>query len=124
MHDAAKTGNLAELNLMIKSAPERINEADGYGYSPLHRAAQCGQEAAISRLLSAKADVHKTENNGWTPLHLAAHNDQAAAVSLLLSAKADVNKTNHSGRTPLYYVKAGHHRADRVKQLLREAGAH
>ena len=87
MHEAAQYGRLAELKLVIEFAPERINETD-------------------------------TDYGAKTPLHFAAQFDQEAAVSLLLSAKADVNQPNSSGYTPLGYAKS-----DRVKQLLRDAGA-
>ena len=119
MHEAAQYGRLAELNLVIELAPQRIHQTDGYSRTPLHRAAENGQEAAVSLLLSAKADVNKTERDGQTPLHLAAQYDGKAAVSLLLSAKADVNAIDHYGRTPLYYATG-----DRVKQLLIDAGGH
>ena len=72
MHEAAKTGNLARLNLVAKFAPERINAIDrGNGLAPLHYAVGRGQEAAVSLLLSAKADVNKTHRYGSTPLGVA-----------------------------------------------------
>ena len=72
MHEAAKTGNLARLNLVAKFAPERINAIDrGNGLAPLHYAVGRGQEAAVSLLLSAKADVNKTNSYGRTPLYYA-----------------------------------------------------
>ena len=67
-HSAAKTGNLSKLNLVAEFAPERINETNIFGWTPLHVAAQYDQEAAVSLLLSAKSDVNKT-NRGMTPLH-------------------------------------------------------
>ena len=125
---AAEEGNIAQLNLVIEFAPERINETNKTG-TPLHFAAGYGHEAAVSLLLSAKADVDATNSRysygyrryggGSTPLHYAARNVQEAAVSLLLSAKADVNKTDSNGTTALGFAEG-----DRVKQLLRDAGGH
>merc|ERR1712086_220878 len=66
VHAAAIDGNLAQLNLVVQFAPERINEANGD--TPLHYAVGRGQEAAVSLLLSAKADVNKTNSYGETPL--------------------------------------------------------
>merc|ERR1712166_548840 len=71
VHKAAETGNLAELNLVAEFAPERIDKADGKNYTPLHFAAQWSQEAAVSLLLSAKADANKRTNSYETPLKLA-----------------------------------------------------
>ena len=71
MHEAAKTGNLAQLNLVAKFAPNRINQTGRIGETPLHSAARAGQEAAVSLLLSAKADVNKTNSSGETPLRCA-----------------------------------------------------
>ena len=102
---AATNGNIAQLNLVIEFAPQRIDETNRYGETPLHYAVFSDQEAAISLLLSAKADVNKSEGNGWTPLHNAAGLDQEAAVSLLLSAEADVNATTNDSKTPLGFAK-------------------
>ena len=60
------------MSLVAEFAPERINEATGSdGRTLLHSAACGGQEAAVSLLLSAKADVNKTDSDGDTPLHWA-----------------------------------------------------
>merc|ERR1712166_1034373 len=51
---AAMSGNLAELNLVVEFAPERINEPNSDGRTPLHDVAQTGRrDAAVSLLLSA-----------------------------------------------------------------------
>ena len=102
VHQAARTGNLARLKLVIKLAPERVNETDCLCNTPLHCAARNDQEAVVSLLLSAKADVDKTDIYGYTPLHFAAESGGEAVGSLLLSAKADVNATNSNGSTPLH----------------------
>ena len=116
---AAANGNIAQLNLVVEFVPKRIDETNRYPETPLHWAARNDQEAAISLLLSAKADVNQPDSNGKTPLHYAAGRDQEATVSLLLSAKADVDATDDSGYTPLGFAEG-----DRVKQLLRDAGGH
>ena len=72
MHSAAFKGDLAQLNLVIEFVPERIHEANRYGWTPLHWAAESGQVAAVSLLLSAKADVNKSDSHyGCTPLGFA-----------------------------------------------------
>ena len=59
---------MAELELVAEYAPNRISKADSYGFTPLHKAALNGQEAAVSFLLSAGANVNQTNNSGHTPL--------------------------------------------------------
>jgi len=71
VHDAARDGNLADLRLVAEFARQRINEPNSHGRTPLHYAACCGQEAAVSLLLSAKANVNKANRIGGTPLGVA-----------------------------------------------------
>ena len=71
MVNAAASGNMAELELVAEYAPERINKADSFGRTPLHCAARFNQEAAVSFLLSAGANVNQTTNSGRTALSLA-----------------------------------------------------
>jgi len=71
VHSAAFKGDLAQLNLVIEFVPERIHETDNTGRTPLHSAAESGQVAAVSLLLSAKADVNATNSSGYTPLGFA-----------------------------------------------------
>merc|ERR1712166_54463 len=65
---AAIKGKMAELELVAEYAPERINKVSSDGWTPLHFAAFDKQEAAVSFLLSAGANVNQTDNSGKTPL--------------------------------------------------------
>ena len=72
VHQAARHGNMAELELVAEYAPGRINETNSFrGSTPLHWAASYDQEAAFSFLLSAGANVNQTNNSGGTPLFFA-----------------------------------------------------
>ena len=70
MHGAAINGNMAELELVAEYAPDRINETDRDGFTPLHYAAHCNQETAVSFLLGAGANVNQTNKFGKRPLSL------------------------------------------------------
>ena len=70
MHQAAQYGKMAELELVTEWAPERINEADSWGDTPLHCAARYDQEAVVSFQLSVGANVNQTNKYGETPLSL------------------------------------------------------
>jgi ankyrin repeat protein len=84
VHDAAKQGNMAELELVAEYAPGRINETTSFrGETPLHRAARYDQEAAVSFLLNARANVNQTTKNGSTALSYASN---ARVRQLLIDA--------------------------------------
>ena len=70
MHAAAEHGKMAELELVAGYAPDRINETDSVGQTPLHFAAGFNQEA-VSFLLSAGANVNQTDKYGNTALSMA-----------------------------------------------------
>ncbi|KAJ1528165.1 hypothetical protein ONE63_008078 [Megalurothrips usitatus] len=116
---------------------------DADGYTPLHLAAEYGEEPSIEVLLAhgARRDVVDGVNNR-TPLHLAALNGQVGAVRLLLGVACDdglqgldsptlttapphamrtslLEAEDYWGRTPL--LLAVEHGA--VLQELLEAGA-
>ena len=59
------------LKLVAEFAPNRINEADRSGCTPLWQAACFGKEKAIRALLIAGAEVHQSDNTGRTPLSVA-----------------------------------------------------
>jgi ankyrin repeat protein len=71
VHHAARDGSMAKFELVAEYAPDRINETDSGGYTPLHRAAGCNQVAAVSFLLGAGANVNQTNNSGRTALSFA-----------------------------------------------------
>ena len=62
---------IAELELVAEYAPDRINEADSIGQTPLHFAASFNQQAAVSCLLGAGANVNQTDISGRTALFVA-----------------------------------------------------
>ena len=99
MHMAAANGNIAQLNLVVEFVPQRIDETDSNGTTPLHVAARNDQEAAVSLLLSAKADVNKTDDFGRTPLYYA----NVIIANVIITEWANDYE---------------------VKQLLRDAGGH
>jgi ankyrin repeat protein/uncharacterized membrane protein YjfL (UPF0719 family) len=67
----------------------------------LHRAAQQGNEAEATSLLTAGAgaDINARNAKGWTPLHFAAYNSKTAVAKLLLAAGADVTLKTDEGQT-------------------------
>merc|ERR1712166_947075 len=89
VHQAAMTGPLADLNFVVEFAPERINETNGYGGTPLHDAAGYASLEAATLLLSAKADLSKTDNYGMTALDHSkkcTYSDTEKVTQLLIDA--------------------------------------
>ena len=73
MRKATEHSQIAELELIAEYAPDRINETDSGGFTPLHYAALCDQVAAVSFLLSVGANVNQTSISGQTPLYYASN---------------------------------------------------
>ena len=90
VHWAAERGSIAELELVAEYAPDRINDANSGGYTPLHYAADYGGEAAVSFLLSVGANVNQTNDSGESVLSLT-YNDRVR--QLLIDAGAHCRRT-------------------------------
>ena len=74
MRKAAEHSQIAELELIEEYAPDRINESESGGFTPLHYAALCDLDAAVSLLLSAGANVNHTDKYaGRTALYYASN---------------------------------------------------
>ena len=101
LHDAARDGNLDEVNRLIATGADVNAKEDKYGvvWTPLHFACNHGHEDVIKALLAAGADVDAKDEGGWTPLHWSQNVD---VVSALLAAGADVDAKDNNGKTPLH----------------------
>ena len=62
--------------------------------TPLHVAAEEGQEELITFLLSKKADANITDPDGYTPVDLAAKNQHKDAVTIFLKHTSSSTKDN------------------------------
>jgi ankyrin repeat protein len=118
---AARDGNLAKVQALLKSHPEQVDKRDPATMTPLHLAAQEGHKDMAELLLANKADVNAKAADGWTPLHLATQNGHKDVAELLLANKADVNAKATDGSTPLHLAAAAG--ATEVAQLLLEHDA-
>src|SRR6185503_6203268 len=71
--------------------------ADAFGNTPLHRAVEAGDAAAVERLLKAKPDVNAMNRYHVAPLSMAVLRNDPAIVNLLLKAGADANVVKAEG---------------------------
>lgn len=102
IYDAAFKGNAESVRVQLESQPNLLNTKDFLGLSPLHRAAQSGQDAIVKLLLAKEADIGSIDQNGNTPLHWAVFTGQSNVVETLIGNKAGLNIKGAGEKSPLY----------------------
>ena len=96
-----------------------VNAKDNHGYTPLHRAANGGQNEIVELLIAKGADVNAKTKFGGSPLHDAAIGGHKEIVGLLIAKGANVNGKS-SGSTPLDWDIQRKH--PEIAALLRKHG--
>ncbi|KAM4742363.1 ankyrin repeat and protein kinase domain-containing protein 1 [Anableps anableps] len=95
-------------------------QGDKDQWTPLHFAAQNGDDRTIRLLLEKGAVTNVQEKAGWMPLHLACQNGHETVVRLLLSRLSEdaiVDQEEDDGRTPLH-IACSYGHLNIVKLLL------
>lgn len=95
-------------------------EADSWGVTPLHRAAQAGCMEDVVALLKRGVETNPEDVCNETPLHLAARHGHTEVCDVLCEHGADVNALNIRRLTPL--VVAGQSGHETICQALIEFG--
>ncbi|XP_054608778.1 myotrophin isoform X1 [Dunckerocampus dactyliophorus] len=80
---ALKTGDVAEVEGMLKKAEDVNRTLDG-GRKPLHYACDFGRKEMVEFLISKGADVNAPDKHGLTPLISACLEGHASCVKVLL----------------------------------------
>ncbi|XP_061576306.1 ankyrin repeat and protein kinase domain-containing protein 1 [Cololabis saira] len=96
------------------------SQGDEDQWTPLHFAAQNGDDRSVRLLLDKGALAEVREKSGWMPLHLACQNGHETVVRLLLSRlskEAIIEQEEVQGRTPLHLASCFGH-LNIVKLLL------
>uniref|UniRef100_UPI0037E6FF73 ankyrin repeat domain-containing protein 53 n=1 Tax=Semicossyphus pulcher TaxID=241346 RepID=UPI0037E6FF73 len=114
LHMACLYGQLATVQLLLDSRPERINSSDQQGRRPVHMLLSSRSSPKASSclryLLEHGADVSVTTDSGATPLHLAASAGLLECTEILVQAGADVSARDSMGLTPLDFARICCHR--------------
>lgn len=132
IHRATISGKTGTVRLLLRKNAHVSKAIDGR--SPLHFAAEAGNEEIVTALLEAGAEVNAEtyigDGDHWqmkffagrTPLHWAAQNGHVAVARVLLDHGADVNALNSTKRTPLQEAIMFCH-APMVKHLLKNGAS-
>ncbi|KAH8037441.1 hypothetical protein HPB51_009996 [Rhipicephalus microplus] len=117
IHEAARTGDLHVIKLLLKSDPKRMETVDERGWTPIHLAAANGHAEVVRYLAVEGADVAALDPTSYTAMHLAAMNGHNACLEVLLKMGADVDNITADGFTPLHLAALNNY-ADCVRTLL------
>ncbi|XP_054923657.1 uncharacterized protein [Dermacentor andersoni] len=117
IHEAARTGDLHVIKLLLKSDPKRMETVDERGWTPIHLAAANGHAEVVRFLAVEGADVAALDPTSYTAMHLAAMNGHNACLEVLLKVGADVDNITADGFTPLHLAALNNY-ADCVRTLL------
>ena len=114
-------GNAKEVRRLLSSGvnPNCVDDSRAYasyGETPLHRAADRGNNEVVKILLEGGADPDATDSLAKTPLHKAIRSNNKGAVKLLLDAGASPDPDGNT-MTPLYWA-AREGKTELVKMLL------
>lgn len=102
LHDAAKAGDKATVEHLLKSGAS-IDETDYILGTPLHLAIKQGSIGVAEVLIDHGADVEAvSELQGARPMHLAAMFGNVPMLQLLLDSGAKIDSRDAYERTPLH----------------------
>ena len=89
------------VRLLIEKGVE-CNCKNRFGWSPLHSAAEHGNEEIIRLLIESAAYVNRKDKIGKTPLYVAISNGKIDACNLLVSLGADPKTPTENNDTALH----------------------
>ena len=101
LHHAVLSGNLNVAAELVRRRPESLHHDD---VAPIHVAALCGDNALISWLQTAGAEMSCRDRKGRMPIHMAAYYAQLMTLNFLVQNAADVEVQDESGKTALHYI--------------------
>jgi len=107
IHDAAFTGDVRQVNQLLKTNKELANDKDEMNQSPLHKAAMNGWCDIVKILVQSGSQVNAGDISGCTPLHYSAGNGYLEISRYLVEqAHANMAQKTNKGHTPRYMAKS------------------
>jgi len=82
---AASESRIADVQLVLQHAPEKVNDQDKYGFTALHKATSLNSLEVAELLVAANANVDIKSKAGNTALQVARSCNHQAMVALLSS---------------------------------------
>jgi hypothetical protein len=105
--NAARAGDAAGIRQLVARGADPNAPSGGNSWTPLLHAIHTHQNASVSALLDAGADVNRADHEGITPLMMAAGYGYDDTVRLLLERKADARLKRRNGETALDWAMSG-----------------
>ena len=101
IHDAARAGQRADVERLLKGDATQRDVRAPLGATPLHYAAMNADSGPLQALIAAGANPNARDAEGRTPLHMAAFSTRTANAKLLLRAGSDPLAKTDAGRDVL-----------------------
>ncbi len=120
-HDLARWGRLDDLKAQVQRNPEKLEELDELGKTPLFFTVVQRQEEVLRWLVEQGADVNHQDATGLTAMHAAARWDRGDMIRVLHELGGKLDARDAFGGTPLH-AAAYSQRRNAIQTLL-ELGA-
>lgn len=118
LHDAAKSGDLEQVQLLIVQGVD-VNEKAIRDETPLIIASLAGNGEIVNYLLQRGANIYARNASGMTALHAAAYGGHTDIVLLLITKGARVNDAENSAQVSPLNLAADENHLETVQELLK-----
>jgi ankyrin repeat protein len=121
IHEAAREGDLNEVERLLSEDPSLVNSPDEDGRSPLHWACRGVHPQVVEALVGAGAEVNAKDVNDITPLHSLGSRGNVEAAKILIESGALVDSPDYERHNALHYAAMRGH--VEIAALLVESGS-
>lgn len=101
IHQAADSGDVAALKILLESNSDLVNSPDSIGSLPLHRAALRGHLDAVKLLVESGADISAGDRDNTSPIVCACIGGHLEVARYLAGLGASVTEADNYGQTAI-----------------------